>query len=248
MLDKVTHVKERWKCPGGEAAFRHLHDNDLIKQVRRKNANRKKRANEFAEKIKDMPTSKIVDVRTPDEFSKGHLENALNYDWNGNEFDKQIAPLDKSKPVFVYCLSGGRSSSAASKMRSEGFKTVYELDGGIMKWRGANLPETTDNTVVSSGMTRQQFDALLNSDKLVLMDFYADWCAPCKKMKPYLDEISKDMANNVVVIRINADDNQALCKELKIDALPVLQLYKNKIMTWTNIGFIDKSEVVKQLH
>ena len=62
------------------------------------------------------------------------------------------------------------------------------------------------------------------------------------------DEISKDMANNVVVIRINADDNQALCKELKIDALPVLQLYKNKIMTWTNIGFIDKSEVVKQLH
>ena len=203
---------------------------------------------EFADKIKELPNATIIDVRTPDEFSKGHLANANNYDWNGNEFDKQIAPLDQSKPVFVYCLSGGRSSSAASKMRSEGFKTVYELDGGIMKWRGANLPETTDNTVVSSGMTRQQFDALLNSDKLVLMDFYADWCAPCKKMKPYLDEISKDMANNVVVIRINADDNQALCKELKIDALPVLQLYKNKIMTWTNIGFIDKSEVVKQLH
>ncbi len=203
---------------------------------------------EFADKIKELPNATIIDVRTPDEFSKGHLANANNYDWNGNEFDKQIALLDQSKPVFVYCLSGGRSSSAASKMRSEGFKTVYELDGGIMKWRGANLPETTDNTVVSSGMTRQQFDALLNSDKLVLMDFYADWCAPCKKMKPYLDEISKDMANNVVVIRINVDDNQALCKELKIDALPVLQLYKNKIMTWTNIGFIDKAEVVKQLH
>jgi thioredoxin 1 len=204
-------------------------------------------ATEFAEKIKEMPTATIIDVRTPDEFSKGHLVNANNYNWNGNEFDKQIAPLDKSKPVFVYCLSGGRSSSAASKMRSEGFKNVYELDGGIMKWRGANLPETTDNTKTSNGMTRQQFEALLNSDKFVLVDFYADWCAPCKKMKPYLDEISKDMADKVVVIRINADDNQTLCKELKIGALPVLQLYKNKTLTWINNGFIEKSEVVKKI-
>jgi thioredoxin len=128
-----------------------------------------------------------------------------------------------------------------------GFTKVYEMDGGIMKWRGANLPETTSNTTASTGMTKQQFDALLNSDKLVLIDFYADWCAPCKKMKPYLDEISKDMASTVTVIRINADDNQTLCKDLKIDALPVLQLYKNKSLTWTNTGFIEKAEVIKQL-
>ena len=202
---------------------------------------------EFAEKLKEMPTATIIDVRTIDEFSKGHLANALNYDWNENEFDKQIALLDKSKPIFIYCLSGGRSSSAANKMRSEGFKTVYELDGGIMKWRGANLPETTENKVISNGMSKQQFDALLKSDKVMLVDFYADWCAPCKKMKPYLDEISKDMADKVVIIRINADDNQALCKELKIDVLPVLQLYKNKTLKWTNSGFIEKAEVLKQL-
>ena len=204
-------------------------------------------ATEFADKIKELPTATLIDVRTPDEFSKGHLANANNYDWNGTEFDNQIAPLDKSEPVFVYCLSGGRSSSAANKMRSEGFTQVYEMDGGIMKWRGANLPETTDNAVVSNGMSKQQFDALLISDKLVLIDFYADWCAPCNKMKPYLEEISNDMADKVVVIRINADDNHALCKELKIDALPVLQLYKNKTLSWTNTGFIEKAEVVKQL-
>ena len=204
-------------------------------------------ATEFSDKIKTLPSAPVVDVRTPEEFTKGHLQNAKNYDWNGNDIQKQISTFDKSKPVFVYCLSGGRSSSAASQMRSAGFKEVYELSGGIMKWRAANLPETTANTTASNGMTKQQFDALTNSDKLVLIDFYADWCAPCKKMKPYLDEISKDMADKVVVIRINADDNQQLCKELKIDALPVLQLYKNKTMTWTNTGFIDKAEVVKQL-
>ena len=204
-------------------------------------------ATEFADKIKELPNATLIDVRTPDEFSKGHLANANNYDWNGTEFDNQIAPLDKSEPVFVYCLSGGRSSSAANKMRSDGFTQVYEMDGGIMKWRGENLPETTDNAVVSNGMSKQQFDALLISDKLVLIDFYADWCAPCKKMKPYLEEISKEMVDKVVVIRINADDNHSLCKELKIDALPVLQLYKNKTLSWTNTGFIEKAEVVKQL-
>lgn len=204
-------------------------------------------ATEFAEKIKELPSAPIVDVRTPDEFSKGHLQNAFNYNWNGNDFQKQISKLNKSKPVFVYCLSGGRSSSAANQMRSNGFKQVYELSEGIMKWRAANLPETTNTTSSSTGMSKQQFEELTSSNKLVLIVFYADWCAPCKKMKPYLDEISKDMADKVVVIRINADDNQQLCKELKIDALPVLQLYKNKIMTWTNTGFISKDDVLKQI-
>ena len=205
-------------------------------------------ANEFAEKIKTTNLAVIIDVRTPDEFSKGHLQNSQNIDISGNDFDKQIEMLDKAKPVFVYCLSGGRSSSAASEMRAKGFKEVYELDGGIMKWRGANLPETTENTINKSvGMNKQQFEAMLNSDKVVLVDFYADWCAPCQKMKPYLEEITTQMADKVTVIRINADDNQELCKELQIDALPVLQVYKNQALTWTNVGFIERSDVVKQL-
>jgi thioredoxin 1 len=205
-------------------------------------------AAEFSDKINELPGAPILDVRTPEEFGKGHLISALNFNWNGKFFDQQIANLDKSKPVFVYCLSGGRSSSAAKKMRSAGFNQVYELDGGIMKWRGANLPEASENRTMSKGMSRQQYDDLLNSNKLVLIDFYADWCAPCKKMKPYLEEISKDMSATVEVIRINADDNQALCKELNIDALPVLQLFKGKNLIWNHTGFIEKSEVIKQLN
>ena len=173
------------------------------------------------------------------------MPNAKNIDWNGNDFQVQVSQLDKSKPVFVYCLSGGRSSSAAKQMRESGFKQVYELSGGIMKWRAADLPETTSTN--STGITKQQFDDLLNTDKIVLIDFYADWCGPCKKMKPYLDEISIDMKDKVQVIRINADDNQALCKALKIDALPVLQVYKSKNLSWTNSVFIEKDAVVKQL-
>jgi thioredoxin len=204
-------------------------------------------AAEFSKKITELPDAPIIDVRTPGEFSQGHLKNAVNYDISTNEFANQIASLDKSKPVLIYCLSGSRSTYAVSYMKSQGFKQVYELNGGMMRWRAASLPETTDRTTASTGMSKQQFDNLLITDKLVLIDYYADWCAPCKKMEPYLNEISKDMADKVVVVRIDADENRALCKELKIDAIPVLQIYKNKTLIWTNTGFIEKAEVVKQL-
>lgn len=203
-------------------------------------------ATEFAEKIKQQPDAPILDVRTPDEFSEGHVKDAKNYDWNGNYFQEQIFLLDKSKPVFVYCLSGGRSGAAAEKMRAEGFKEVYEMQGGLLKWRAAGLPET-GAAPAPSGMSRATFDSLLVTDKMVLIDYYATWCAPCQKMKPYLEEIASTMADKVVVIRIDIEDNRNLCKELGIEALPVLQLYKNKVMTWNHTGFIGKEEVLKQL-
>lgn len=206
---------------------------------------------EFAAKIKATPNASIIDVRTPQEYSEGHLENAVNYNWNSNQFSTQVADLDKTKPVFVYCLSGGRSASAANKLRSLGFTEVYEMNGGIMKWNAANLPLTietkTDSKPQTKGMSLNQFQELVKSDKIVLVDFYADWCAPCKKMEPYLTEISKDMAETVVLVRINADENKELCAELKIDAIPVLQVYKNQQISWNSVGFVEKAEVVKQL-
>lgn len=201
----------------------------------------------FKDSILTQPNAPLIDVRTPGEYSQGHLANAKNIDWNGSDFEAQIATLDKTKPVFVYCLSGGRSGSASSKMSSMGFTKVYNLSGGIMGWRNANLPETTEVSKPKLGMSKADFDKLLDSDKLVLIDFYADWCAPCLKMKPFLEEISKEMEQTVLLIRINADENPELCKQLKIDGLPVLQLYKNKTMTWSHDGFISKADILKQL-
>ncbi|WP_018342390.1 thioredoxin domain-containing protein [Cytophaga aurantiaca] len=202
---------------------------------------------EFTEKIKEKHSSTIIDVRTPKEYLKGHLQNAINIDWNGDDFEKQISLLDTSNSVFVYCLSGGRSSSAADKMRTMGFSKVYELNGGILKWRDAGFPETTNTVNKSIGMSRQQFDALLISDKLVLVDFYAPWCAPCKKMKPYLDELEKEREDKFILLRIDADENQSLFKELKLATLPTLLLYKDKKLVWSHIGYIGKEEVSKQL-
>ena len=99
---------------------------------------------EFAAKIKEIPTAPMVDVRSTEEYSSGHLQGSKNINWNGDNFEGQILKLDKTKPVFVYCHSGRRSAAAANYMRSLGFKEVYELDGGISSWMQANLPTTTN--------------------------------------------------------------------------------------------------------
>ena len=88
----------------------------------------------FAEKIKTTPNSQILDVRTPEEFKEGHIDNALNIDWLGDHFVQDAEKLDKDKPVFVYCRSGKRSKAASDKLQEMGFKTIYNLDGGYISW------------------------------------------------------------------------------------------------------------------
>ena len=201
-----------------------------------------------ADQLKKDPSVQLLDVRTPGEFKNGHVPNAMNANINDKHFEDKVSALDKTKPTFVYCLSGGRSNAAVKQLRAAGFKNIVEMPGGMMEWRAKNLPESKDTHVaVAKGMSLAQYESLLKSDKLVLVDFYADWCAPCKEMKPYLDKISKDMADKVLIIRIDADANTELCKTLKVNALPVLKLYKNDKMIWENLGFIDEAGVREKL-
>lgn len=83
----------------------------------------------------DNPATQLVDVRTPEEFAQGHIPGAVNIDIQSPEFDKQVAQLDKTRPVAVYCRSGARSGKAAARLAAEGFE-LYNLNGGILGWNG----------------------------------------------------------------------------------------------------------------
>lgn len=198
----------------------------------------------FAEKLKSTANLQIVDVRTPDEFNSKHLDNAVNINYNSPNFQSEISQLDKTKPTFVYCLSGGRSGAAMAKMKELGFTEVYNMKGGMMKWNALGL---SDKKVAQSGMTRADFDKLVNSNKKVLVDFYAEWCGPCKKMAPYLDKMATELKDKVTIIRIDVDKNEALATELKVDALPTLMLYDKNKVTWQNVGYINEEELRKKL-
>jgi len=198
----------------------------------------------FAKKIKETTNAQILDVRTPEEFASEHIDKAVNVNWLANDFVANTAQFDKSKPVFVYCKSGSRSAKAAMKLDELGFKKTYQLEGGILKWNTAGLSKPDDKII---GMSSQEYSELLNSDKKVLIDFYAEWCAPCKKMTPYLLQMQKDLAGKVLIIRLDADKNKTLLQEMKISELPTLLLYENKEIKWKHSGFISEEDLKKQL-
>jgi len=82
----------------------------------------------------------LVDVRTPNEYKTGHITNALNINYYDQDFSMQIGKLDKSKPIYVYCRSGVRSKYSSEILKKLGFKTIYNLKGGILNWNANNLP------------------------------------------------------------------------------------------------------------
>lgn len=192
------------------------------------------------EKTNDV---QLIDVRTEDEFNGGHIQKAINIDWNGNDFDAQLTSLDKTKPVLVYCLSGGRSKKAAAKLNELGFKEVLELDGGYLAWSNA-YPQSN---AVWSGMTKEEYAKLLTSDKIVVVDFYAKWCAPCKKMAPYLEKMNTELASTVTIHRIDADKNKSLFNALGYQGLPVILVYKNGKETFSKNEFVSEEELRKVL-
>ncbi len=85
------------------------------------------------------PEFVIVDVRTPDEFAEGHLENAINIDFNADSFRDNLNQLDKSNTYLIYCRTGNRSARALATMDDLGFSDVHDM-GGIRDWTAEGFP------------------------------------------------------------------------------------------------------------
>ena len=200
---------------------------------------------QFDKKLASTANAQLIDVRTPGEYAEGHLKNAVNINCSDADFETQLAKLDKNKPVLVYCLSGGRSSSAADKMKEMGFSEVYNMDGGIMKWGNAGKPINKDITTAKpKGITQDEFNKMISGNKYVLVDYNAKWCEPCKRMLPVLESLAEKKKDKMSLLKIDADDNKDLLKQNGISAIPSLELYQDGKLVWKHDGFIDGNELL----
>jgi rhodanese-related sulfurtransferase len=95
-----------------------------------------------AEKLVKEGKVTVVDVRTVNEYKQGHIAGAKNIDFTENDFESQVAKLDKSKPYLVHCASGHRSTNSLETFKKLGFKSIYHLDGGLKAWEAAGKPVT----------------------------------------------------------------------------------------------------------
>jgi rhodanese-related sulfurtransferase len=203
-------------------------------------------ADEFDKGISNKDSVQILDVRTPEEYASGHLKGSLLADWsNKTEFERRIAFIDKNKPVYVYCLAGGRSAVAASKLRNEGYQQVFELDGGINSWKAAGKP--VEGKKDAKQMTIEEFNGAIQSAETVLVDFGAEWCPPCRKMEPVLKNLETSHAGKFLLVKVDGGKDEAVMKAYNVTALPVFIIFKDGKQVWRKDGVADEKEIAGNL-
>ena len=91
----------------------------------------------------------------------------------------------------------------------------------------------------------ERFKAIINSEKPVLVDFYADWCEPCRHMEPVLKTVKKDLRTNLRIIKVNVDHHPLIVSAFGVDKLPTVMLFKEGNPCWTGVGVQSAGDILK---
>lgn len=215
----------------------------------------KLKATAFETKIKEEGTAQLLDVRSPEEYAGGHIAGAINNNVDGPDFEKNLAGLDKNKPVLVYCKGGGRSADAAAKLKALGYK-VYDLEGGMMAWNNQNLPVSNEPTVAvakkavassaaGDAVTVAQFEQMIKDNPVLVIDFSATWCGPCKRLSPILEKMEQEFAGKVKVQKIDVDLSEELSRYMNIQGIPYVVKYVNGKKVNEMVGLETEDNVRK---
>ena len=203
---------------------------------------------EFQKKYSETDNAQLLDVRTAGEFGGGHLTKALNIDYRSPDFIQKLNTLDKTKPVFVYCLSRGRSKAAAEVLKQNGFSSVYELQGGYLKWTANNLPvEGSKENTNAKGYSKTEIETILKENDVVVLDFFASWCGPCIKMMPTVDKLSQELSGKVKFVKVDADASKSVVENYKVDEIPTFIIFKNGKQVKRSTGYLEEKALQKMI-
>lgn len=92
-----------------------------------------------------------------------------------------------------------------------------------------------------------KFNDIINSDAPVLVDFFAEWCGPCKMMPPILSQVKGQLGDEVKIIKIDVDKNQRLAQQFMVRGVPTLMLFKNGKQVWRQSGVVQANDLVKTI-
>ncbi len=97
-------------------------------------------------------------------------------------------------------------------------------------------------------VTEKDFDQVINSGKLVLVDFWAVWCRPCQMMGPVMEELAQEFDEKIVVAKVDVDSNEALCARFGITNIPNMKFFKNGLEVANIVGAVPKNTLVAAIN
>ena len=189
----------------------------------------------------------ILDVRTSEEINAGYIPNSTFIDYYDKNFENKINLIDSSKKIYTLCKSGGRSVKAAEILSKNGFRNVYNLEGGFMRWK-ANKMSYDINLVNNDSsnsylISDKSLDSLIENNTNTLIYISTKWCSPCKKMEPIIDKFV-DNNSSLKVIKIDLDANAYAQEKFNVKSLPALVLYENNSVVWHKNGIIAYDDLI----
>jgi thioredoxin len=188
----------------------------------------------------------VLDVRTSQEYAQGHIKNSTLISINDSKVLEKLSLLQKNKPIYVYCLTGSRSRAVADYLSQNGYNEVYNLQKGIVEWQryGYDITRSTaPNTNSAKSYSVSEFNRLVKSNKLVLIDFHAPWCAPCKKMSPIIADLEKNYNDRALIEKLDVQANTAIQKVYNVESIPGFILFKDGKEVWKHTGTISYNEL-----
>jgi thioredoxin 1 len=193
--------------------------------------------------IASNSNAQIIDLRPKADFDSGHIVNAASFVPNSPELDSYIDLLYKDVPVCVVGGSQTDNTNLIEKLKSKGFKSINELEGGMATWTEAKLPiqKTLPKKIYPNDTI--SFDDAIKGDKLVMVDFNATWCKPCKMMQPSIDRVHDERSDEVIVYSIDVDQFPQYNEKYQIKSIPLVMLFKNGKTLHRSEGLLEESKI-----
>lgn len=182
----------------------------------------------------------VLDCRSLKSYDQGHIPGAVHIDVNQTTSKATIDALYKDVPVYFY-----GEPSACDKLKNtlmqQGIKQVIQIAGGYEQWLSARYEVSSTPVVKLYANDTIPFAKAIKGDKLVLVDFNATWCKPCRMMQPSIDKIREQRPDDVIVYSIDIDKEPEYNALYQISNIPLVLMFKQGKQLHRSEGYLEEA-------